>query len=218
MLIPEFSSLLHNANDLLPLFFVGGLFPSFLKNKKTPSTDRKTLATINAAVIRFLEARGVTNFDVYTLDHEGTPVVLIKAEPQKKLRFSNILEIQIKKFLREKLAVEVPAVFWRFKIDYAETPGPEQVDYEFEDHPPYPQDGNVQIQPKSDSQTSAATPELVAGDQTTHEHDELYNVQHATNQGMQVEEIAMGEFDQFLKGTLSQETNTDSQHSQPKDN
>lgn len=210
MLIPELSSLLNNASNMLPITLVGSLFSVFSKNKKTPATDRKTLASINSAVIKFLEARGVTNFDVYTLDYEGNPVVLIKAEPQKKLRFSNILEIQIKKFLRETLDVKVPAVFWRFKVDYADTPGPEQVDYEFEDHPPYPQDSNTQNQPNTD----ATLPESVATDQTNHEHDELYNVQHATNSGMHVEEIAMGEFDQFLKGSLSQETDT---HSKPKD-
>ena len=210
MLIPELSPLLNSASDMLPLALVGSLFSSFSRNRKTPATDQKTLATINFAVIKFLEARGVANFDVYTLDHEGNPVVLIKAEPQKKLRFSNILEIQIKKFLREKLAVEVPAVFWRFKVDYADTPGPEQADYEFEDHPPYPQDGNIQMQPNTDP----TLPESAATDQASHERDELYNVQHATNSGMHVEEIAMGEFVQFLKGSLSMDTDP---HSKPKD-
>lgn len=193
---------------MLQLTLVGSLFSSFSRNKKIPATDRKVLATINAAVIKFLEARGVTNFDVYTLDHEGNPVVLIKAEPQKKLRFSNILEIQIKKFLRETLTVEVPAVFWRFKVDYADTPGPEQIDYEFEDHPPYPQDGKTQTQPETNSSADSTLTKSAIDDQTSHEHDELYNVQHATNNGMQVEEIAMGEFDQFLKGSLTQETDT----------
>ena len=214
MLIPELSSLLNSTSDMLPLVLVGNLFSFFSKNTNTPATDRKTLATINSAVIKFLEARGVTNFDVYTLDHEGNPVVLIKAEPQKKLRFSNILEIQIKKFLREKLAVDVPAVFWRFKVDYADTPGPEQVDYEFEDHPPYPQDDNTQIQSKTDSAADGTLAESAAADLKNSEQDELYNVQHATNSGMHVEEIAMGEFDQFLKGSLSQATDI---ISKPKD-
>lgn len=206
MLISEFSWLLNNVNDSLPLLLVGSLLSPFSMGKKTPVTDRKTLSIINAAVVKFLEVRGVTSFDVYTIDHEGTPVVLIKAEPQKKLRFSNILEIQIKKFIREKLSIDIPAVFWRFKVDYAETPGPEQIDYEFEDHPSYPQDDYTQTQLQTDSAKNSESPKSATSILANKEQDELYNVQNATNSGMHVEEITMGEFDQFLKGSLNPES------------
>ena len=96
----------------------------------------------------------------------------------------------------------MPAVFWRFKVDYADAPGPEQADYEFEDHPPYPQDSAAPSQPQSNLAADSGASEPAADDSKYTEQDDLYNVQHATNSGMHVEEIAMGEFDQFLKGTL----------------
>jgi len=207
MIITNFSTLFDQTSGLLPLVFMGGLLPFFSKKKKTTAIDRKTLATINFAVTKFLEARGVTNFNVYTLDHEGKPVVLIKAEPQKKLRFSNILEIQIKKFLREKLVIELPAVFWRFKVNYSETPGPEQSDYDYEEHPRYPQD---QQQQASGDQTEASAQPEEEQEAEAYVLDELYNVHLATQSGMQVEEIPMGEFDEFIKEPLPQpETNNE---------
>lgn len=169
---------------------------TFLTRDKSSGIGKSTLKTINDEVIHFLEAREVQNFKVYTIDYENNPVVLIQAIPQKKLRFSNILEIQIKRHLREKLGFQVPAIFWRFKTDSSEKPGPEQADYEFEEKPEYPQD-----QPTA-AHTDTAPDSMTESDSTNASNpaNEHYDVRHLARKGMQVEEISMGEFDEFLKG------------------
>jgi hypothetical protein len=195
--LPEFSQFFDGHS--LP-FLLGALFPFFGKSDK-PTVSERTVEAITVAVHRFLEARGVVNFKVYTLVHADKPVVLIQAEAQKKLRFSNILEIQIKNFIREKLGKEVPAVFWRFKTDVSETPGPEQADYD--EQPTYPQDTVLMepttMQQAAETQAPAQTEEPAA----TEQHDELYDVRHTTKKGFEVEEITLGEFDDFLKGTTT---------------
>lgn len=177
---------------------------SFLSREKSGGINTNTLKSINSAVYHFLEIRNVQNFKVYTLAYENHPVVLIQAIPQKKLRFSNILEIQIKHYLAEKLGIQIPAVFWRFKTDNSEAPGPEQADYEFDEEPEYPQD------------TSGREPLLTAPDSTTiaveakpaedsNNHDEHYDVRHLARKGMEVAEISMGEFTEFLKDASDKE-------------
>ncbi|MDO9114453.1 MAG: hypothetical protein Q7U63_11755 [Polaromonas sp.] len=172
---------------------------TFLSKDKPARIDKRTLKTINDEVILFLQARDVQSFKVYTLDYENNPIVLIQAEPQKKLRFSNILEIQIKRHLREKLGYQVPAIFWRFKTDSSENPGPEQADYEFEERPEYPQDLPTG-EPTLASSNSIIKPEANPGDVSDNQN-EHYDVRHLARKGMEVEEITMGEFDDFLKGT-----------------
>lgn len=175
---------------------------TFLSKDKPAGITKNTLKSINDEVIHFLLAREVQSFKVYTIDYENNPVVLIQAVPQKKLRFSNILEIQIKRHLREKLGFQVPAVFWRFKTDVSEAPGPEQADYEYEDHPAYPQDASTAWEPT----LSVPGNTTIAADTKKQEdapinQNEHYDVRHLARKGMQVEEISMGEFDEFLKGT-----------------
>jgi len=170
---------------------------SFLKKQKPATLGGSTLALVNQAVRAFLESRGVSNFKVYTLEYGGNPVVLIKAEPQKKLRFSNILEVQIRKFLKEKYEIDVPAVFWRFKMGHDDKPGPEQVDYEFEEQPCYAQDGSPAAAADTQSGTSTATQQEPA-DQM---ENELYDLRLPTAKGIEVEEVSMLEFDDFLKGS-----------------
>lgn len=138
MNLPDLAPLFDlTAHGFVPVAAIGAFFP-FLKKEKPGTISKVTLQTINKMACQFLEMRGVENFKVYTIAYEDQPVVLIQAEPQKKLRFSNIIEIQIKKFVRDNLSIEVPAVFWRFKTNNSETPGPEQADYEFEEQPLYP--------------------------------------------------------------------------------
>lgn len=186
---------------------------SFLSRDKPSGIGKSTLKTINDEVIHFLKAREVQNFKVYTIDYEKNPVVLIQAVPQKKLRFSNILEIQIKRHLREKLGFQVPAVFWRFKTDISEEPGPEQADYEFEEKPEYPQDltggeltGDAPPvgQSVTTPESAATTPSSAA--KTSNSVYELYDIHQLARKGMDVEEISMGEFDEFLKGTSSSDS------------
>lgn len=172
---------------------------SFLSRDKPSSIDKRMLKNINKEVTHFLEIREVMNFKVYTIDYEHNPVVLIQAIPQKKLRFSNIIEVQIKRHLKEKLGLQVPAVFWRFKMDQSDEPGPEQADYNYEEKPGYQQD-----QASSGEQT-VTTPDSAAGGESGAEselinHAENYDVRNLARKGMEVEEISMGEFDEFLKG------------------
>lgn len=174
------------------------MFSSFFGGKSS-GIDKRTLKNINSTVFHFLEMREIQNFKVYTMDYERTPVVLIQALPQKKLRFSNILEIQIKRYLAEKLGVKIPAVFWRFKTDDSEAPGPEQADYDFEENPAYPQD-------MPEGEAMLVPPETTIAARASNSHDEHYDVRHLARKGMEVEEISMGEFDEFLKGATKKES------------
>ncbi|MBU0593430.1 MAG: hypothetical protein KKH74_06795 [Gammaproteobacteria bacterium] len=177
---------------------------SFLSGDKYSGIDKRTLKRINDEVICFLQARDVLSFRVFTIDCENNPVVLIQAIPQKKLRFSNILEFQIKRHLRERLGFQVPAVFWRFKTDNTETPGPEQADYEFDEKPGYPQDiSNGEPTLAAPNSESTATEKSEGGSDN---HNEHYDVRQLARKGMEVEEISMGEFNEFLKGTSTPST------------
>lgn len=179
---------------------------TFLSRGKPTGIDKRILNAINEEVILFLQARDVQSFKAYTLDYENNPVVLIQAVPQKKLRFSNILEFQIKRHLREKLGFQVPAVFWRFKTDNSEAPGPEQADYEFDEKPGYPQDA-----PGGESTIAAPVSEEAGLSDSLENHNEHYDVRHLARKGMEVEEISMGEFDEFLKGATPSTADTDQQ-------
>jgi hypothetical protein len=181
---------------------MGAMFPFFGKPEK-PAVSKRTVEAITVAVHQFLESRGVINFKVYTLVYEDKPVVLIQAEPQKKLRFSNILEIQIKKFIREKVDTDVPGVFWRFKTDYKEEPGPEQADYEFDEQPTYPQDATTTLVEQETQAEEKPAEQPASAHQEN--HDELYDIRN-TKSGFEVEEITLGEFDEFLKGGPSNKT------------
>lgn len=155
------------------------------------------LETITRAVVSFLASRGVEDFKVYTLEYGNHPIVLIKAKPQKKLRFSNILETQIRGFLLEKLEIEVPAIFWRFKMDYGEAPGPEQADYEYDDDVP-----TLAEAPESTSNdTTAPTEEQPVEDPAT-VIGELYDARLTLKTGMEVEEVGDTlDFEAFLQET-----------------
>lgn len=209
MLAPDLIALLASGDHTLPFVLAGALFPFFGKTVK-PAVSKRTVEAITIAVHHFLENRGVINFKVYTLVYEDKPVVLIQAEPQKKLRFSNILEIQIKQFIREKLDKDVPGVFWRFKTDYTDAPGPEQADYEFDEQPAYPQDATTTLH-ITDHTTETRPSEKPAVQLTAEQqenHDELYDIRN-TKSGFEVEEITLGEFDEFLKGGAPTNRQTD---------
>lgn len=202
----DFAPLFDLAHGFSPVMAVGGFFP-FLK-KEAATISRGKLLAINQAAYHFLEVRGIENFEVYTIAHEEHPVVLIQVAPQKKLRYSNIIEIQIRKFIRDNLSIEVPAVFWRFKTDYSEVPGPEQADYEFDEQSRYPQD-------KKSPATEQEHAALLAKAKTVGEpmeQDSVFHIPpHLTVNGLQVEEISMGEFDKFLKSASSNEKKDEQQ-------
>jgi hypothetical protein len=199
----DFAPLFDLSHGLSPVMAVGAFFPFLKKGTKATPINREKLLAINQAVCNFLEVRGIENFKVYTIAYDEQPVVLIQVAPQKKLRFSNIIEIQIRKFIRDSLSIEVPAVFWRFKTDYSEVPGPEQADYEFDEQPHYPQDQN---QNPATEQEHAALLEQAKTVGEPLEQDSVYHLPpHLAVNDLQVEEISMGEFDEFLKGASSNE-------------
>lgn len=200
MLTPDLAALFVSGDYALPFVLAGAMFPFFGKTEKPAAVSKRTVEAITVAVHQFLESRGVINFKVYTLVYEDKPVVLIQAEPQKKLRFSNILEIQIKKFIRENLDTDVPGVFWRFKTDYKEEPGPEQADYEFDEQPTYPQDATTTLVDQPTETQADEKPAELSASAHQENHDELYDIRN-TKSGFEVEEITLGEFDEFLKGT-----------------
>jgi hypothetical protein len=199
----DFAPLFDLAHGFSPVMAVGAFFPFLSKEKEAATISRDKLLAINQAAYNFLEVRGIENFKVYTIAYDAQPVVLIQVAPQKKLRFSNIIEIQIRKFIWDSLSIKVPAIFWRFKTDYSEVPGPEQADYEFDEQPHYPQDQN---QNPATEQEHAALLEQAKTVGEPLEQDSVYHLPpHLAVNDLQVEEISMGEFDEFLKGASSNE-------------
>lgn len=199
----DFIPFIDLGHDYSFALMVGSFFPFFHKNKEdeAPNIGKVTLEAINQTANKFLEIRGIENFKVYTIAYDNQPVVLIQVAPQKKLRFSNIIEIQIKKFIRINLSIEVPAVFWRFKTDNTDIPGPEQADYEFDEQPRYPQD-----QEASTKHEHAALLEQAQDVGEPLEQDSAFLIPpHLAVKDLHVEEISMGEFDEFLKDAPSNE-------------
>lgn len=160
----------------------------FSLGKESRPAQQETVALAHAAVVRFLEQRQVENFKVYVVLFDHQPIVLIKAQPQKRLRFSNIIELQIRKFVREQTGIEIPAVFWRFKTGYDEEPGQEQADYD--DQPAYPEQASVT--PESEPTSSDVTTE------TSPEPALLDDVRFLASNAIAVEEISLDHFEQFL--------------------
>ena len=162
----------------------------FSLGKESRPALQETVALTQTAVTRFLDLRQVENFKVYVVLFDQQPIALIKAQPQKRLRFSNILEIQIRKFVKEQTGIDMPAVFWRFKTGYDEEPGPEQIDYE--DQPAYPQD-----QQQPDTVLPAATDDTTVPAEPE-EHHLVEDVRFLSNNAIAVEEISLDHFEQFL--------------------
>lgn len=205
----DFAPLFDLAHGFSPVMAVGAFFPFLKKEKGAATLSLDKLRAINQAAHNFLEVRGIENFKVYTIAYDKQPVILIQVAPQKKLRFSNIIEIQIRKFVRDNLSMEVPAVFWRFKTDYSEVPGPEQADYEFDEQPQYPQDQN---QNPTTEQEHAVLLEQAKTTGEPMEQDSVFFIpQHLAVNNFEVTEISMGEFDEFLKGVSSNEKKDEQQ-------
>lgn len=202
MNLPDFKMLYDASGGLLHVAFAGSLF-AFFSKPKTEIFSNQKLQEISHAVQKFLESKEVTNFKVYTILCEDNPVVLVQAEPQKKLRFSNILEAQVRNFLSEELAVEVPAVFWRFKSNAQNEAEPEQASYVFEESPQYPADQAPALAAAASEVKSAAKEEPRKETEkrpvAESRDQDLYDLQSTTRR-MHVEEISMSEFDAFLKG------------------
>lgn len=176
---------------------------SVFRRSEAPTRDdalkEAALQAINKSVENFLASRGVEDFRVYTLEYGGHPVVLIKAKPQKKLRYSNILEAQIRQMVQKHMNIDVPAVFWRFKVDYEMAPGPEQADYDYDEAGSSMAEEPTQPMPDGQGTESAEQEEPA----TVIDH--LYDVRHSLRTGMAVEEVEETlDFEAFLQGNASQ--------------
>lgn len=206
----DFTPLFDLTHGFSPVMAVGAFFPFLKKGNGSTAISRDKLQAINQAAFHFLEVRGIENFKVYTLAYEEQAVVLIQVSPQKKLRFSNIIEIQIRKHIRDNLSIEVPAIFWRFKTDYSEIPGPEQADYEFDEQPRYPQDQSLNAVTEQEQSSSLLKQAKTVGEPL--EQDSVFHISpHLAVKDLHVEEISMGEFDEFLKGSASNEEKDEKQ-------
>lgn len=172
--------LLPNLGDL-PVALMGALF-SFGK-KKPDASDPRLLGTIDRCVAEFLENRQVGKFKVFTLLHEGRPIVHVQAEAHKNLRFSNLIEIRLRQYVEEKTGVEIGAVYWRFQMEHGEEPAVEQAF--FEDYPAVPP-----VAPAPPSENHAASPE------PEESHD--YDIRRLAREGIDVQEISASELDALM--------------------
>ncbi len=162
-------------------------FFSLGKEDKPQQTDVQTVAVTQTLVNRFFELRQIENFKVYVVLFDRQPIVLVKAQPQKKLRFSNILEIQIRQFVKEHAGIDIPAVFWRFRTDYSDDQAPEQADYDAE--PAYPDTADA---------AAPATADREAKQPEREEVQLVDDIRLLKKQSIAVEEISLDEFENFL--------------------
>lgn len=177
---------------LLPLA-LGALFSFGGGKKKLDPTDPLVLQAITRCVSEFLTSRGVEKFKVFTLVIEGEPSVHIQAEAHKNLRFSNLIEHQIRQRVEEQMAVTVGPVFWRFQMDTPTEPGREQVSYE--DYPTRPGDtAPVPAVPRNEQPSAPVEPHRDEG-------SEHYDIRRVTAEGMAVEELSLADVEAFFKDT-----------------
>jgi len=170
------------------------LFP-FGKRKTDPVLDASLLDNITRATIEFLKNRGIEKFDVFSAAHEGRSIVHIQAEAHKNLRFSNLIELQIRQHIEKKTGHEIGAVFWRFQLDESDKPCVEQVHYD--EFPKYPQD-----QPKAAPAPAGETPPVTQQPAATSgEPAAPYDLHTATREGIEVEEISLQDFEAILQKT-----------------
>ncbi|HCA26842.1 MAG TPA: hypothetical protein DEP05_04240 [Betaproteobacteria bacterium] len=173
--------------------FAASLFP-FGKRKTNPVLDASLLDDITRTTIEFLKNRGIEKFDVFSAAHEGRSIVHIQAEAHKNLRFSNLIELQIRQHIEKKTGHDIGAVFWRFQLDKSDQPSVEQVHYD--EFPKYPQD-HLKAAPAPEGETPpvkqpAATPEEPAAP---------YDLHTAAREGIEVEEISLQDFEAILQKT-----------------
>jgi len=80
-----------------------------------------TFARVEAAVGRFLIDRGIEDFIVRATTLDETPVVLILADAQRRLRYSNVLESMIRRWIAAQMSDYPQAhsllVFWRYRLE-----------------------------------------------------------------------------------------------------
>lgn len=144
-----------------------------IKNS-TGTLSKPTIAKISAAVHTFLKAMQVDDFKVYVIIHEGVPVALIKAAPQKQLRYSSELEPKIQRYVAKHVELEEPlAVFWRFKAQAQTSAAVEYTDYET----------------LSPSEFEARLHAIINNE----------SLSPLSSEEIEVHEISMGEFKQFLQ-------------------
>ncbi len=170
--------------------FASAIFP--FGRKKTPAVlNSALLDNITRTTMEFLKNRGIEKFDVFSTTHEERAIVHIQAAAHKNLRFSNLIELQIRQYIEKNTGYEIGAVFWRFQLDESDEPSPEQAHYD--EFPKYPQD-KPQATPVSAGEPSAVT-------QTTAPEEPVapYDFHTTIQNGIEVKEISLQDFEAVMQ-------------------
>lgn len=184
--------------------------------KKEETIDLAKIEAMNKIVSGFLEKRGITRYKVFTTLFEGRPIVHIQAEAHKNLRFSNLIEIRLRKEFEEKLKIDIGGIFWRFQMDFTDSPSPELADYE--DYPTVPPALKQAISKTTESQPAPAEPSPAPGSagsapeaepEENHfrpdDTQEFYDIKRLAQEGMDVQELSISELDAILGTHLADE-------------
>lgn len=184
--------------------------------KKEETIDLAKIEAMNKIVSGFLEKRGITRYKVFTTLFEGRPIVHIQAEAHKNLRFSNLIEIRLRKEFEEKLKIDIGGIFWRFQMDFTDSPSPELADYE--DYPTVPPALKQAISKTTESQPAPAehspapgsagsAPEAEPEENHFRPDDtqEFYDIKRLAQEGMDVQELSISELDAILGTHLADE-------------
>jgi adenylate kinase family enzyme len=195
----DFLSFLHPGDTLPHLAVAASLF-SFGKKKNEPM-DLGKIEAINKIVSGFLEKRGITRYKVFTTLFEGRPVVHIQAEAHKNLRFSNLIEIRLRKEFEEKLQIDIGGIFWRFQMDFTDKPSPELADYEeYPTIPPALKEALDKTPAKTAVASSSGAGTASNGEKPFRPDDtqEFYDIRRLAKEGIEVQELSISELDAIL--------------------
>lgn len=94
------------------------------------SSTARMLERVQATATQFLRAREIVNFDLHAIMHAGRPTILVFADAQRRLRYSNILEEMLRRYVAEQCpdleGAEGLVVFWRYRLstDVRQIAGP----------------------------------------------------------------------------------------------
>lgn len=84
-----------------------------------PGGSRSQVDTnkVRSLVEDFLDGLQVVKYEASAHILNEEVIVHVQAEPQRELRYSNLIEIQIKNAVKNGLGADVSRVFWRFRTD-----------------------------------------------------------------------------------------------------
>lgn len=127
---------------------------------------------------------------------DDSMALMVETPPQKKLRFSYIIEPPIKNFIRVQTGIEVARIFWRFPIPPKQTSAPEVK---------YADASTLQLDSVQSSANSNAIPpsQLKEADLETDLETDDYFHQHQT---YHIEEVSWENFSTVTQGPAEAST------------